>query len=234
MADARRFLRDHGAACAAGLVLVLGIGVAVLVLTHGDNQPVRKVPEVMMVKLQPLPPPPPPPPPPKMIEQPKMVEQTPVKMPEPKPDKPMDKPKAEPPKAADAPPPGPLALDAKGEGPADAFNLGGNPGGNGLLGGDGGGGGSRWGWYAAIVQTRIEAALRANGKTRNASARNEIRLWLDAGGRVERARLVSSTGDAEVDRAIETEVLPGLGFDQAPPRDMPMPVVVRLTAHRPS
>lgn len=228
MAESESFWREHGAAVGAGLAVVGVVGVGAWLFFGGDAQPVRKVPEVMMVKLQPLPPPPPPPP--KEIPQPKMVEQTPVRINEPKPEKPIDQPKAQP--KADAPPPGPLALDAKGEGPGDAFNLGGREGGNGLLGG--GGGGSRWGWYAAIVQTRIEAALRANPKTRNAQARNEIRLWLDDRGRIERASLVTSTGDAEIDRAIERDVLPGLAFDQTPPKDMPMPVVVRLTARRPS
>jgi outer membrane biosynthesis protein TonB len=196
----------------------------------GEDRQVRKVPEVMMVRVQPLPPPPPPPPP-KMIEQPKMVEQTPVRINEPKPDKPMDKPMDKP--KADAPPPGPLALDAKGEGPGDAFNLGGKEGGMGILGG-GGGGGSRWGWYAAVVQTQIEDAMRKNNKTKNASARTVLRVWCDASGHIERVQLVSSTSDAEVDRAIEHEVLGGMTLRQPPPKDMPMPIVVRMSARRPS
>ncbi len=230
MAERESFLREHGPAVGAGLALVLVIGVAAFLLTRGDSQPVRKVAEVLTVKLQPLPPPPPPPPPPK-VEQPKMVEQTPVRMPEPQPDKPQDRPKAPPPKA-DAPPPGPLALDARGEGPGDAFNLGGRPGGNGLLGGDGGG--SRWGWYAVIVQTQIEDAMRKNKKTRNSQARVELRLWSDAQGRIERVQLAGTSSDAEVDQAIEHEVLAGMTLRQPPPRDMPMPIVVRFTARRPS
>ncbi len=231
MAEGESFFREHGVAAGAGAVLVLGLCLAALLLTRGDGQPVKKVAEVLTVKLQPLPPPPPPPPPPKTVEQPKMVEQTPVRMPEPKPEKPMDKPKADPPKA-DAPPPGPLALDAKGEGPGDAFNLGGRPGGNGLLGGDGGG--SRWGWYAVIVQTQIEDAMRRNKKTRNAQARVELRLWSDAQGRIERVQLAGSSSDGEVDQAIEHEVLEGMTLRQPPPKDMPMPIVVRFTARRPS
>jgi outer membrane biosynthesis protein TonB len=225
------FLTEHGPAVGAGVAAVVIIGIAATLFFSSDSHPAKKVPEVMMVKLQPLPPPPPPPPPPK-IEQPKMVEQTPVKVPEPQPDKPQDKPKAEPPKA-DAPPPGPLALDAKGEGPGDAFNLGGRPGGNGLLGGEGGGG-SRWGWYAAIVQGQIEDAMRKNKKTRNSQARVELRLWCDALGHIERVQLAGSSSDSDVDQAIEHEVLDGMTLRQPPPKDMPMPIVVRMTARRPS
>ncbi len=73
-----------------------------------------------------------PPPQQKMIEQPKMVTPE-VKPPDKPDDKPLDKPKAA--DKDDAPPPGPLALDAKADGPGDVFGLGGKPGGRGLLGG---------------------------------------------------------------------------------------------------
>jgi membrane protein involved in colicin uptake len=125
-----------------------------------------------------------------------------------------------------------LSLDAKAVGPGDLFNLGGKPGGNPY--GGGGGGGSRWGWYASIVQTQIESALRANNKTRNATMQVEIRLWADGTGRVSRIQLVSSTGDAELDATIRDNVLGGLMLREPPPKDMPMPMVTRVTARRPS
>jgi outer membrane biosynthesis protein TonB len=164
-----------------------------------------------------------------MIEQPKLTER------EIKEEKPIEKPKDAPPKDSkdDAPPPGPLALDAKADGPPDNFNLGSNPGGRGLLGG-GGGGGSRWGWYASIVQQQIEAALRANPKTRFAVMQMQLRLWADASGRIVRVQLGSSTGNLEVDAAIRDEVLARIVLREPPPRDMPMPMVTRVSARRPT
>ena len=163
----------------------------------------------------------------KMIEQPKMAE------PEFKEEKPVDKPKDEPAKDAKADePPGPLALDAKAVGPGDLFNLGGRPGGNPF--GGGGGGGSRWGWYASIVQTQIEAALHANQRTRSAVMQVQIRLWADGSGRVNRVELASSTGDPELDAVIRNDVLRGITIREPPPKDMPMPMVTRVIARRPS
>jgi TonB family protein len=129
-------------------------------------------------------------------------------------------------------PPPRLSLDAKGQGPGDLFGLGGKPGGRGLLGGGGGGGGgSRWGYYASMVQTQIEAALRANAKTRGAVGQVTVRIWSDASGRVTRVQVGASTGDAGLDAAVR-EVIAALTLQQPPPRDMPMPIVTRITERR--
>jgi len=205
-----------------------------MIVTGDDIPPPKKVHEITLLKI--VPPPPPPPPPPKPPEE-KMIEQTPVRqeIPEEKPvDRPKDRPKMDD-KKADEPPPGPLALDAKAVGPGDSFNLGGKPGGQGLLGGGGGGGGgSRWGWYASIVQKQIEAALRANAKTRNAVLQVQIRLWADASGRISRIQLMSTTGNPQIDAVIRNEVLSGVMLREPPPKDMPMPMVARITLRRPT
>jgi periplasmic protein TonB len=222
----RRSLLRYGAALA--LIAVLLGGVVYFFSGHDDLPPPHQLREFTVVNIVPPPPPPPPPPMPeqKMVEQPKMAE------PEFKEDKPVEKPKDEPIKdAKNSEPPGPLSLDAKAVGPGDLFNFGSKPGGSPY---GGGGGGSRWGWYASIVQAQIEAALRGNSRTRNATMRVEIRLWADATGRVSRIQLVSSTGDAELDAAIRDNVLGGLMLREPPPRDMPMPMITRVTAHRPS
>jgi periplasmic protein TonB len=227
----RGFLRRHGAAAVAGVIVIVVVAVASFFLRIGDQEPPRKVQNLQIVNIVP-PPPPPPPPPPKEIPQPKMIEQPAIKEPEPQQDKPQERPKEAPPKPVEAPPTGPLGLDAKVDGPGDAFNLVGNPGGNGLLGG-GGGGGSRWGGYDSMVQTQIEEAIRDNKKTRSARLRMELRVWADDTGRITRVQLVSSSGDTAIDDAISREVLPGLKLPQPPPKDMPMPIHLRASARRP-
>ncbi len=188
-----------------------------------------KVQQIEMVKLNPLPPPPPPPPPPKVPEQKpmeqKMVEQQHMDDPEPKPD---DKP---------APEPAPSALGTtiKGDGSSDAFGL--------AAGGGGGffGGpttqhkqGSKYGWYAGKVKTSITLALRKNKVLRTAAFRVEIRVWSDPLGRITRATLKSSSGDPSVDEALTKELLVGLQLPEAPPEDMPMPIVLSISAKRPN
>jgi outer membrane biosynthesis protein TonB len=160
-----------------------------------------------------------------------MVEQTPVKQ-EIIEEKPVDIPKDAPPDAKDDPMPGPPPLESNTEGPG---NFRGGKGG--LIGGGGGGGGggsSKWGWYASIVQAQIEAALRANEKTRHAVMRIQVRLWSDATGRINRVQLVSSSGNSDLDAVIRDQILGGLTLREPPPKDMPMPIITRVTAQSPT
>ncbi len=221
-------LLRYGAAL--GVIGALAGGVWFVMGSSSDLPPPKQLREMTVVNIV-LPPPPPPPPPmieqQKVIDQPKMVEQ---EMPE---DQPVEKPVDEPIKdAKNQEPPGPLALDAKATGPGDLFNLGSKVGGSPY--GGRGGGGSRWGWYASIVQVQIEAALRANEKTRSAVTQIQVRLWADGTGRINRVELASSTGNAELDAAIRNEVLGRLTLREPPPNDMPMPMVTRVTMRRAS
>ncbi len=212
------------------LLSVLGWSVSRALQSDAPTRP--KAPAIKSITIQaarppPPPPAPPPPPPPKVepIEQPRMVEQTAVNEPEPRPEelKPADE------------PPAPLATGITGDGPPDAFGLSGNGNGRGGGGGGLGGGGpaaSRWGWYAAKVQSAVGEALRRNPRTREAVLNERVRIWLDSGGRIARAKLADSTGDAALDRAI-VESLTGMLLPEPPPPDMPAPMVLRLTARRP-
>ena len=92
---------------------------------------------------------------------------------------------------------------------------------------------ARWTAYAGQVQSRISDALRNNARTRKASARITVRVWVDSTGRITRATLGGSTGDATLDGAVRDEVLTGLQILQPPPDDMKMPIVMRVTARRP-
>jgi outer membrane biosynthesis protein TonB len=220
----KSFLEKFGLAIAVGVFVLIAAGVGVgFYFFHGKIPPPKK-PEEIMVKLlppPPMPPPPPPPPPPKIPPPPeqKMVEQPKVQKPEPKPEAKVDKPPG---------PPGP-----KASGPPSDDGIGGAGGGGDGVGG-GGGGGSKYGWYAAQVQARIADALRQNAKTRDVSLRLKVRIWSDASGRIVRAVLSGSSGDPAVDTAIRSEVLMGLQLQEPPPQDMPMPIVMMISAQRPT
>jgi outer membrane biosynthesis protein TonB len=64
--------------------------------------------------------------------------------------------------------------------------------------------------------------------------RVQVRLWTDAMGRINRVQLVSSTGNSELDALIRDQVLGGMTLREPPPKDMPMPIVMRVTARSPS
>jgi outer membrane biosynthesis protein TonB len=212
-----------------GFVLgVLAVGAVVGAIVLGQSlsragPPAHRMPEVQMVKIISTPPPPPPPPPPqpKMAEE-KMVEQVAVDDTESKPEAPA------------APATADVGTSIKGDGGPDAFGLGGNRSGGTIGGGGPRSSGSKWGWYAAQVQSSLSEALRRNARTREAAFRIEVRIWPDLTGRVVRSQLVSSTGDSAVDAALKAEVLNGLQLKEPPPEGMPLPIVMRLTARRPN
>lgn len=130
-----------------------------------------------------------------------------------------------------------MGSNITGDGPPDSFGLVGR-GGGGLIGGTGTGsrqgGGSKYGWYAGKVQSHIAGTLRQHRKTRASSMNIKVRIWADSSGRISRAALAGSTGDPDLDRALTDEILTGLVLPEPPPEDMPMPIVMRISARRPN
>ncbi|MEI6494280.1 MAG: energy transducer TonB, partial [Verrucomicrobiota bacterium] len=130
----------------------------------------------------------------------------------------------------------PMGTNLQGDGP-NAFGLG-VGGGGGMIGGTGTGkggkGGSKYGFYAGQVQSRVVDALRNHKKTRSAALDVKVRIWLDSSGRVTRATLAGTSGKPDVDAAIRDEILTGLQLQNPPPEGMPMPIVMRLSATRPN
>jgi len=221
----------------AGLLVLAGLAWAGWEIFHATPPPPRAERAVTTVFLPPppLPPPPPPPPPPPREEPPprkeEMIEQETVSEPEPKPE--------EPPPVAEAPP-ADLGTNVQGDGPPDGFGLSGNAAGMGRPGGNGAALGSssaknrsKWGWYAGLVQNQIADALRRHEKTKTADLQLKLRIWADAAGRIERVALADSSGNPQLDRALQEEVLAGLVLPEPPPAGMPMPIVLRITARRP-
>lgn len=183
----------------------------------------RKGPEIVSVRLPaPLPTPPPPAPTPlpqEIKQEQKMVEQAPVDEKEEKPDDKL-------PEAA------PLTTNNSAAG-SDAFGLKAGGGGN-YLGNSGSSKQrSKWGWYAAQVQTSIADSLRKNLNTRSAALSLKVRIWSDMTGRVTLAKLSETTNDPKIDAAI-SESLTGLQLKEPPPAGMPMPINLRITAQRPN
>lgn len=206
------FFKRFRVAIIVTAVLIAGV-IAVARLASSGRSSKRDT--LMLVSIAPPPPPPvmtppqPPPPEEQKIEEPMIKEEAPKEAP----------PKDEP----------PLGTGIKGPG-SDGFGLGSNPG-NGRIGG--GGDGSKWGWYASQVQSRIQQALQQNRKTRTASMSINVRIWPDPNGRISRAQLAGSTGDSSLDSALRDEVLSRLQLPEPPPAGMPAPITLRVTAKRP-
>jgi len=207
------------------LLILGGIGYAASKALSGSHQTSLRSDDMEMVQLPPPPPRPQPTPtpletpPPDQQQEEKMVEQQPVQ----------DEKKPEPPKP-DAP--APLGTSITGPGGGQDLGLGSGSGG-GYGSGGGGGGGSKYGWYASQVQSRIADALRNNPRTRTASMNIVIRVWPDSTGRITKARLQGTTGDQSLDTALQNDILTGMQLSDPPPSDMPLPIVMRVSAQRP-
>jgi outer membrane biosynthesis protein TonB len=208
------FKRFRVSIIVTGVVLV-GI---VMVAKFSSGGGSSKRDSFTLVSLAPPPPPPPPvmtpPPPPPPDEQ--KIEEPMVKQEAPKEEAPKDEP--------------PLGTGIKGDGAGDSFGLGGGNG-TGRIGGNENG--SKWGWYAGQVQSRIQQALQRNSKTRTASISVKVRIWPDPSGRIGRVQLAESTGNPALDTALRDDVLSGLQLDEGPPPGMPAPITLRIVERRP-
>lgn len=220
--DKKKKLLRHLPA-AAGLVLVVLIGVGAWVMKDlFQKQPQAKRQVQQVTLLAPPPPPPPPevkPPPPPEVKEEKVEEPVPEKEPD----------KA--PEEADEPPAESLGVDAEGGAGSDAFGLAGRKGGRGLLGGTPGSGIL---WYGGQVKKGLEDELQgllAGSEARKAGYSVTLDVWVGPDGRVGRAELSGGSGKPEVDAAIRA-ALPKLRLtlQKPPPENMPQPVRIRLTS----
>jgi TonB family protein len=213
----------------AGVAALVAVGAGAFFLLGGESKPKKKTSTIVNV-MPVLPPPPPPTPPPT----PPPAPPDPV---EPPPDAPefVEETAPESPPEPEPEAPAPMGSNIQGDGPPDGFGLVGK-GGGGMIGGRGTGGGgnaSRFGWYAGRVQNAVTAALRSHRATRSSTLSIKARIWVDGSGRVTRASLEGSSGDREVDQALQQEILSGLQLPDPPPEGMPMPIVMRINAARP-
>lgn len=195
------------------IVVVVTIGMILFIrglLQAKPDQPKRQVAQVVQLVRPPPPPPeqpPPPPPPEEKIEEPL----------------PQDTPDEAPPD--DAAPAESLGLDAEGVAGSDGFGLAARRGGREI-----GLGGSAFGWYTTMLKDSILDVLSEDERVRRGSYQVTVRVWLTKSGEVERIRLAGTSGNRELDSALEI-VLQKLGkVREAPPLEMPQPITLRIVS----
>jgi protein TonB len=200
---------------AAGVAVVLLAVFGMVRMIQGfsakEDTPKRDVPQVVKI-IRPPPPPeelPPPPPPEEKVEEP-----LPQDVPEPE-------------AADDAPPGEQLGLDAEGVAGGDAFGLAARRGGADII---GGGGGAAFAWYTGMIKDGILDALAEDERVRKGNYRLTVRVWLAPDGRVERIALADSTGNPQLDAAIEQALTRVRRLREAPPLEMPQPVTLRIVS----
>jgi periplasmic protein TonB len=198
-----------------GALIVVAVTGALIWMIRGlmqdkPEQPKREVAQTVKLIRPPPPPPEPPPPPPPPEE--KIEEPLPQDTPE---DAPPDDAPAE-----------TLGLDAEGVAGGDGFGLAARPGGRALI----GAGGSVFGWYTTMLKDSILDALSADERIRRGSYQVTVRVWVSNSGDVERIALSGSSGDRELDRAIEQALEKLARVREAPPLEMPQPVTLRIVS----
>jgi TonB family protein len=140
-----------------------------------------------------------------------------------------------------APAGGDLGVDAQGGSGSDGFGLVGRKGGRPLIvgggaGGSGGGGLSlfaKFSWYTQKIQNEIrdlvKKSFEGNGGFPRGKLRTVVKIVLDEKGRVLESRLVGSSGNPSMDRAV-LQTLDRLRLSQPPPADMPKGMTLRITS----
>ena len=196
-----------------GGALIVGVVVLVLLwfVRSMQKEPEQKRQTVQTVKLIRPPPPPPEPPPPPPPEE---------KVEEPLPQEP---PEEAPPDEAS--PAEQLGLDAEGVAGGDGFGLAARKGGREL-----GLGGAAFGWYTSLLKDSILDVLSGDERIRRGSYQVTVRVWLTSSGDVERIKLASTSGNHELDTAIERALEKVGRIREAPPLEMPQPVTLRIVS----
>lgn len=195
-------------------MLCVALGVYLLIrnlVTSKPPPPKQVVQEIHLIRPPPPPPDTPPPPPPPPEEK--------IDIPEPQ-QQPDPTPSNEPPPSAN------LGLDTEGGAGGDAFGLVGNKGGREIT----ATGGSAFTWYANQLKDAILSQLTEDKRVRNGNYRVTVRAWVNDDGSVRRVEIVHGSGDADRDRAIESDLQNVKRLPQARPVGMPDVISLEVVA----
>lgn len=200
----------------AGTAIVLLVTALLIWAVRGmmqekADQPKRQVAQVVKLIRPPPPPPEPPPPPPPPEE--KIEEPLPQETPE-----------ETPPDEASAAEQ--LGIDAEGVAGGDGFGLAARKGGRDLL----GSGAAIFGWYTTLLKDSILDVLSEDERIRRGAYQVTVRVWLTREGNVERIKLATTSGNRELDSAIERALEKMSKVREAPPIEMPQPVTLRIVS----
>ncbi len=195
---------------ALGALIILGVFAWYLPSLIGAKAPSekRQVPITIKIIRPPEPPPEPPPPPPE-----KPQEQIPQDTPEQKP-------------VEQAPQSAQLGVDAEGTAGGDSFGLVGNAGGRDLV----GSGSGPFVYYAGMVKDLVTDALSNVDRVRRSKYSVNVRVWIAGDGTISRAALAQSTGNPELDSAIEKALTHAGRVREPPPIEMPQPITLRIVS----
>lgn len=197
-----------------GVLALLGYGIKGL---FSGSAPQKK--QITTVKLLPDTPPPPPPPPPKEPpkEQPKEQPKE-IKVEQPKPvEAPAENLKMEGP-AGDGPSPFQAGQVSKEYEKGDPTKIGGKKGLAAFM------------WFTNKIDAHIKRTLANDPELSKAKFQVDVRVYLTQAGDIERAELLESSGDKEIDSKIRKVLASVTGISEKAPEDMPRKAVIRVTS----
>jgi periplasmic protein TonB len=210
-AKARRYAMRIGGGLIGALLLLGFVDFVHRMMASKSSKQQRQVQMVQIIRPPPPPPDQPPPPPPQ-------------KTPEPLPkDEPEPTPKDDQP-----PPEQPMGIDADGTAGGDAFGLAARRGGSDLIGGSGT---AAFAWYTNRLKDALLEKLNADSHLGSKRFSVSVRFWIEPDGRIKDFKLVTTTGNQELDRRIESDLAALTHMNDAPPLEMPQPISLRIVSH---
>lgn len=193
-----------------GVLMIAGFVWFVHTMMAGKTKKAqRQVQIVQIIKPPPPPPDQPPPPPPEKTEE------------------PLPKDEPEPAPTDEPAPQEQLGLDAEGAAGGDAFGLAARKGGSDLVGGSGN---AAFAWYTNRLKDAVVERLSADSKIGSKKFSVSVRVWIESDGRIREVKLVSTTGNRELDQRIEASLTALTRMSDAPPLEMPQPVSLKIVS----